>query len=67
VLINVLNRLVEKGNTVVIIEHNTDVIRACDWIIDLGPEGGRGGGKIVAEGTIDDIRNNTNSITGQFI
>jgi len=67
VLINVLRRLVDKGNTVVIIEHNTDVIRACDWIIDLGPEGGRGGGKIVAEGTIEDIRKNPNSITGKYI
>lgn len=67
VLINVLRRLVDKGNTVVIIEHNTDVIRACDWIIDLGPEGGRGGGEIVAEGKIEDIRQNTNSITGKYI
>ena len=67
VLLGVLRRLVDKGNTVVIIEHNTDVIRACDWIIDLGPEGGRGGGKIVAEGTIEDIRSNKKSITGQFI
>ena len=67
VLINVLRRLVDKGNTVVIIEHNTDVIRACDWIIDLGPEGGRGGGNIVAEGTIEDIKKNPNSITGKYI
>ena len=67
VLINVLRQLVDKGNTVVIIEHNTDVIRACDWIIDLGPEGGRGGGKIVAEGTIEDIRRNAESITGKFV
>ena len=67
VLINVLRRLVDKGNTVVIIEHNTDVIRACDWIIDLGPEGGRGGGQIVAEGTIEDIRRNKKSITGKYI
>ena len=66
VLLGVLKRLVEKGNTVVIIEHNTDVIRACDWIIDLGPEGGRGGGKIVAEGTVADLRKNKNSITGQY-
>ena len=66
-LINVLRRLVDKGNTVVIIEHNTDVIRACDWIIDLGPEGGRGGGQIVAEGTIEDIRRNKKSITGKYI
>ena len=67
VLINVLRRLVDKGNTVVIIEHNTDVIRACDWIIDLGPEGGRGGGQIVAEGTADTIRGNAESITGRYI
>ena len=67
VLLGVLRRLVEKGNTVLIIEHNTDVIRACDWLIDLGPEGGRGGGTIVAEGTIEDLRKNKNSITGRFI
>ena len=67
VLLGVLRQLVDKGNTVVIIEHNTDVIRACDWIIDLGPEGGRGGGKIVAEGTVEDLRANTESITGRFI
>ena len=67
VLLGVLRRLVDKGNTVLIIEHNTDVIRACDWLIDLGPEGGRGGGTIVAEGTIEDLRNNKKSITGRFI
>ena len=67
VLLGVLRQLVDKGNTVVIIEHNTDVIRACDWIIDMGPEGGRGGGKIVAEGTVEDIRENTESITGKYI
>ena len=67
VLLGVLRQLVDKGNTVVIIEHNTDVIRACDWIIDMGPEGGRNGGKIVAEGTVEDIRNNKKSITGRFI
>ena len=67
VLLGVLRRLVDKGNTVVIIEHNTDVIRACDWIIDMGPEGGRGGGNVVAEGTVEDIRKSKNSITGQYI
>ena len=67
VLLGVLRRLVEKGNTVLIIEHNTDVIRACNWIIDMGPEGGRGGGTVVAEGTVEDIRNNPKSITGKFI
>ena len=67
VLLGVLRKLVDKGNTVIIIEHNTDVIRACDWIIDLGPEGGRGGGTIVAEGTVETIKKNTASITGRFI
>ena len=66
-LLGVLRRLVDKGNTVLIIEHNTDVIRACDWIIDLGPEGGKGGGEIIAEGTIDDIRKSRKSITGKFL
>ena len=67
VLLGVLQQLVEKGNTVLIIEHNTDVIKACEWIIDLGPEGGRNGGEIVAEGTIEDIRGNKNSLTGLFL
>ena len=67
VLLGVLRRLVDKGNTVVIIEHNTDVIKACDRIIDMGPEGGRGGGEIVAEGTAEEIRGNAKSITGKFI
>ena len=66
-LLGVLRQLVNKGNTVIIIEHNTDVIRACDWIIDLGPEGGRNGGNIVAEGDLDTIRSNPKSITGRFI
>ena len=67
VLLGVLQQLVEKGNTVLIIEHNTDVIKACEWIIDLGPEGGRNGGEIVAEGTIEEIRENKNSLTGLFL
>ena len=67
VLLGVLRQLVDKGNTVVIIEHNTDVIRACDHIIDMGPEGGRGGGQVVATGTIEDIKQNADSITGKFI
>ena len=67
VLLGVLRQLVDKGNTVLIIEHNTDVIRACDHIIDMGPEGGRSGGTVVAEGTIEDIRKNKKSITGKYI
>ena len=66
-LLGVLRQLVDKGNTVVIIEHNTDVIKACDRIIDMGPEGGRGGGTIVAEGTVEEIRKNKKSVTGRFV
>ena len=67
VLMGVLRRLVDKGNTVIIIEHNPDVIRSCDYLIDMGPDGGRDGGTVVATGTIDDIRNNSRSITGRYI
>ena len=67
VLMGVLRQLVDKGNTVIIIEHNPDVIRSCDHIIDMGPDGGRDGGTVVATGTIDDIRNNPDSITGRYI
>ena len=67
VLMGVLRRLVDKGNTVIIIEHNPDVIRSCDYLIDMGPDGGRDGGTVVATGTIDDIRNNPRSITARYI
>ena len=67
VLMGVLRRLVDKGNTVIIIEHNPDVIRSCDYLIDMGPDGGRDGGTVVDTGTIDDIRNNPKSITGRYI
>jgi len=67
VLLDSLRQLVDKGNTVIIIEHNPDVIKASDWIIDLGPEGGRGGGEIVAVGTLEDIKKNKRSLTGQFV
>ena len=67
ILLNVLNKLVDKGNTVVIVEHNLDVIKMADWIIDLGPGGGEYGGKVVAEGTPEDIVNNKESITGRFL
>ena len=66
-LLNVLHNLVDKGNTVVIIEHNLDVIKTADWIIDLGPKGGDEGGNIVAEGEIDDIIKNQKSFTGKFL
>ena len=66
-LLKVLNRLVENGDTVVIIEHNLDVIKTADHIIDLGPEGGDGGGTIVATGTPDDIANVEGSYTGQYL
>jgi len=66
-LLNVLNRLVEKGHTVVIIEHHPDIIKSCDYIIDLGPEGGDEGGYIVAEGTPEEITNNKNSYTGELL
>lgn len=67
VLLGVLRQLVDKGNTVIIIEHNPDVIRSCDYIMDMGPDGGRDGGIVVATGTLDDIRNNPHSITGRYI
>ncbi|HOP51205.1 MAG TPA: excinuclease ABC subunit UvrA [Ignavibacteriales bacterium] len=67
VLLNVLNKLVEKGNTVIVIEHNIDVIKFADWIIDLGPLGGKNGGEIIAEGTQQEIKQNPLSLTGKFL
>ncbi len=67
VLLKVLNKLVDRGNTVIIIEHNMDVIKVCDYIIDIGPEGGREGGKVISCGTPQDIANNANSETGKFL
>ncbi|MBQ9958743.1 MAG: ATP-binding cassette domain-containing protein, partial [Oscillospiraceae bacterium] len=66
-LIEVLDKLVDAGNTVIVIEHNLDVIKTADWVIDLGPEGGDGGGYIVAEGTPEDIAACEASYTGQFL
>jgi len=66
-LLNVLNRLVDLGNTVVVIEHNLDVIKTADYIIDLGPEGGDAGGRVVAVGTPEEVAANPNSYTGQFL
>jgi len=66
-LLDVLNKLVDQGNTVVIIEHNLDVIKSADHVIDLGPEGGSGGGRIVAQGTPEDVARSRESYTGQFL
>jgi excinuclease ABC subunit A len=66
-LLRVLDRLVEGGNTVVVIEHNLDVIKTADWVIDLGPEGGDGGGRIVAEGTPEQVAAVKESYTGRFL
>ena len=66
-LLKVLQQLVDRGNTVLVIEHNLDVIKVADHIIDLGPEGGSGGGQIVATGTPEEVAFNQKSITGQFL
>ena len=66
-LLNVLQRLIERGNTVIVIEHNLDVIKTADWIIDLGPEGGDKGGTIVATGTPEEIASVKTSYTGLFL
>lgn len=66
-LVNVIQKLVDKGNTVMVIEHNLDLIKASDWVIDLGPEGGRGGGEIIAEGTPKKVAEVEKSYTGQFL
>jgi excinuclease ABC subunit A len=67
VLLDVLHRLVDRGNTVLVIEHNLDVIKTADWIIDLGPEGGKRGGLVVAAGTPEDVAATTGSYTGQYL
>jgi excinuclease ABC subunit A len=66
-LLEVLHELVDNGNTVVVIEHNLEVIKTADWIVDLGPEGGDGGGEIVASGTPEDVAKNARSYTGQYL
>ncbi|MFA6006494.1 MAG: excinuclease ABC subunit UvrA [Candidatus Paceibacterota bacterium] len=66
-LLKVLNRLVDRGNTVVVIEHNLDVIKTADWVIDLGPEGGIKGGHVIAKGTPEDIANDSKSETGKYL
>lgn len=67
VLLGVINRLVDRGNTVLIIEHNLDVIKAADWVIDMGPEGGKNGGKVLFQGTPEDLIKQKNSETGRFL
>ena len=66
-LLSVLHELVEQGNTVIVIEHNLEVIKTADWIIDLGPAGGAGGGCLIAAGTPEDIAASENSKTGQYL
>jgi len=66
-LLNILNRLVETGNTVLLIEHNLDIIKAADWIVDIGPEGGDRGGRIIFEGTPEDIVKAGHSHTGRYL
>ena len=67
ILLEVLNKLVDKGNTVIVIEHNLDVIRQADYIIDIGPEGGQSGGTIVAQGTPEQISTSSESLTAAFL
>ena len=66
-LLNVLSRLVDNGNTVIVIEHNLDVIKTADWIIDVGPEGGENGGEIVVQGTPEEVAAHDSSYTGMFL
>ena len=66
-LLEVLHALVEQGNTVVVIEHNLDVIKTADWVLDLGPEGGVKGGEVVASGTPEQVAKNPRSYTGQYL
>jgi excinuclease ABC subunit A len=66
-LLDVLHRLTDAGNTVIVIEHNLDVIKTADWIIDLGPEGGAEGGYILAQGTPEDVADVAISYTGKFL
>jgi excinuclease ABC subunit A len=66
-LLDVLHRLRDEGNTVVVIEHNLDVIKTADWIIDLGPEGGAGGGEIIVSGTPEAVARHPNSYTAKYL
>lgn len=67
VLLGVLQKIVDKGNTVVIIEHNPDILKSVDYLIDMGPEGGQQGGKIIATGTPEEVAANPDSVTGEYL
>jgi excinuclease ABC subunit A len=67
VLLKVLNSLVDRGNSMIIIEHNLDIIKSADWIIDMGPEGGERGGTVIAQGKPEDIIKNKNSYTAKYL
>ena len=67
VLLSVLHRLRDEGNTIIVIEHNLDVIKTADWIIDLGPEGGSRGGKVIATGTPENVAKVKGSFTGEYL
>jgi excinuclease ABC subunit A len=67
VLMHVIQKLVDKGNTVIIIEHNLDVVKIADWVIDMGPEGGRGGGRLLCSGTPETLMQCAESHTGRFL
>ncbi|MGH3547642.1 MAG: hypothetical protein ACRDQU_05890, partial [Pseudonocardiaceae bacterium] len=66
-LLGVINELADKGNTVIVIEHNLDVVKSSDWVIDMGPEGGAAGGTVIAEGTPEQVAAIDTSYTGQFL
>jgi excinuclease ABC subunit A len=66
-LLEVLHELADQGNTVVVIEHNLDVVKTADWLVDFGPEGGDGGGEIVAQGTPEDVAKSSRSWTGRYL
>ncbi|KKR29908.1 MAG: Excinuclease ABC, subunit A [Candidatus Woesebacteria bacterium GW2011_GWA1_39_8] len=66
-LIEILQKLVNKGNTVIVIEHNMDIIKSCDYVFDIGPDGGNGGGQLIAKGTPEEVANNKNSYTGKYL
>jgi len=66
-LIQLLDELVVNGNSVIVVEHDTEVLKTCDWVIELGPEGGSEGGYIIAEGSPEDLKKNSKSITGRYL